>query len=74
MQENTFKECSKMPSEGQFVAMWEHKGVPWSATFKYNEYGGLSIYSSKVDSWSGDWNEGLSLFSGLKNLRFFLLS
>jgi len=30
-----------MPTEGQFVAVWEYKGRIWSDTFKYNKQGKL---------------------------------
>lgn len=40
---------STMPTEGQFVAVWEHNNVLWSATYKWNEDGELLEFD--YDEW-----------------------
>ena len=37
------KQISVMPTEGQFVAIWEYDGEIWSGTYKYNK-GRLMVY------------------------------
>ena len=38
------KQVSEMPTSGQFVAVWEWNGAPWSAAYKW-ESGQLNVYS-----------------------------
>ena len=44
------KQVSEMPTSGQFVAVWEWNGAPWSAAYKW-ESGCLKIYSTFDDEW-----------------------
>ncbi len=45
------KKVKEMPKSGQFVGVWEHKGVIWSCTYKWEE-DTLKEYSSPGDFWA----------------------
>ncbi len=58
------REVSKMPTEGQFVIIWEYNGLPWSDTVKWED-GGLLIYDHEDDDFihhsydsSNVWSKG----------------
>lgn len=38
------------PRKGQFVALWEYEGKPWSSTFKLED-GFWSRYRQEDDTW-----------------------
>ena len=56
------------PKTGQYVAMWEHKGVMWSETFKWVG-GTLFIY----DNPDGEWVTASGSFSKLDLLYIQLV-
>jgi len=42
----------KRPTEGQFIAVWEHEGEIWSSTFDYDNENCLLHYVASIpDKW-----------------------
>lgn len=44
------KQVNEMPTEGQFVAMWEYNNKIWSDTFRWVD-GSLKISSKDGEDW-----------------------
>lgn len=40
----------RMPTKGQFIAIWSYNGEVWSRTCKVVK-GGISVYDEEDDSW-----------------------
>ena len=45
---------SVQPTEGQFVAIWEHKGKLWGETRKIDKDGYIFCYNSETNKWEAD--------------------
>lgn len=41
-----------MPTEGQFVAVYEYNGYIWSGTYRYDEDGLIEEYSLDIDDFT----------------------
>ena len=62
-----------MPTEGQFVAVWEYKGRIWSDTFKYNKQGKLVRWTNISVSWESCEDSAI-LDNELKlDIRYFTM-
>jgi hypothetical protein len=64
------KELDSIPTEGQFVAIWEFQGKPWCSTYKINKNGKTFVYRDIEDDFFdvNFLNEG---WSKNETVRFF---
>jgi hypothetical protein len=57
------KRANEMPTEGQFLVVWEFNGLPWSSVYRYHD-GAMERYElAKGDEWSSNnWihHEGMT--------------
>lgn len=49
------KQVDKMPTSGQFVAVWEFNDRVWSCTYKWDDDGRLSQYYEDLESGGDGW-------------------
>ena len=45
------KRTKHAPKTGQFVAVWEHRGLPWAITVKHSPTGMLERNTLKENEW-----------------------
>lgn len=60
---------STMPTEGQFVAVWEYNDVLWSAVYKWD---GDVLLSYCLDQGSEDYDEFVNVIEGSGPSEFTL--
>ena len=47
------KTTTEMPSEGQFVAVWQWNGSPWASTYRMID-GSPQLYNEFTDEWKDE--------------------
>jgi len=47
------KTTTEMPSEGQFIAVWQWNGSPWSSTYRVID-GSPQLYNEFTNEWEDE--------------------
>lgn len=69
---NKFKETDIMPTEGQFVAVYEYGGKIWSDILKWED-GKLLEYFEKENTFEPVTPENCDILSERENIKFYTL-